>query len=89
MRLLTTVPNGPQAELICARLEESGIPATARGDSSVALSWEAAPHDIYVDDADLERARAALDAFQSVGDDELVEAEEEAAGAPDSPQPPE
>jgi hypothetical protein len=88
MKLLTTVSNGPQAEIICALLEEAGISASARGDSSVALAGEAAPHDIYVEDADLERAKDTLNAFQRESEDELAGGEDEQDGAAQDTPPP-
>jgi hypothetical protein len=87
MKLLTTVANGPQAEIVCALLEDAGISASARGDSSVALAGEAAPHDIYVEDADVERARETLDAFRRQSEDASAGTDERRDGV-DSDTPP-
>jgi hypothetical protein len=71
MTRLMTVANGPEAELIVGRLQEAGIRAVAEGGTMAAYAQEAAPHDIYVEEADLERARDLLDLSQSDGGDDV------------------
>ncbi|MDQ1425315.1 MAG: putative prokaryotic signal transducing protein [Acidimicrobiaceae bacterium] len=62
---LTTVPNGPLAEVVCQRLRADGIEAFYRATSpwggGVNNSLDPAyPAEIYVHERDLERARKYL-----------------------------
>jgi peptidoglycan/xylan/chitin deacetylase (PgdA/CDA1 family) len=59
VRWLTTA-HGFEAQLIRDRLAEAGIAVALQGVGGWERSAAAGPHDIYVEDADLERAREAL-----------------------------
>lgn len=76
MRLLTTVPGGPAAEMICTRLRQAGIEAVGKGGALSARSRGIGPQDIYVEERDLDRAREVLQADEGVGEEELIQAEE-------------
>jgi hypothetical protein len=81
MKRLMTVSNGPEAELIVARLREAGIDAVARGGALAAYLMDLGTHEVYVEDHDLERARALIGADEGVSEAELLQAEEESAAA--------
>jgi hypothetical protein len=81
LKLLTTVSSRPESDLISARLREAGIEAVAKGGPLSAEASGLGPHDIYVEDADLGRARDVLQAHEGISEDELVKAEEEDAAA--------
>jgi hypothetical protein len=80
-RLLTTVHDAMEADMVLTRMEEAGIhawsssPFTSRYGSAV-------PQDIYVEDDELERARAALKAAEDVDQDELTRLAEESGPPP-------
>jgi hypothetical protein len=62
---LTTAPNGPLAELLCAKLREHGIEAFYRATSpwggGVTNSLDPAfPAEVYVRAEDVERARTLI-----------------------------
>ncbi len=81
MKLLLRAANGPQAEMISGRLRDAGISALAQGDPLVAYTQEAGGRDVYVDDDDLERARELVKSYEDIDEDELIQAQEEAAAA--------
>jgi chromosome condensin MukBEF MukE localization factor len=83
MKRLVTVSNGPEAELIVARLREAGIGAVARGGALAAALMELGTHEVYVEDDDLDRARAVIRSGEGMSEGELVQAEEEDAAARD------
>jgi hypothetical protein len=71
---LTVVPNGLIAEELCGLLRVNGIDCTYR-QTTVAMGMSAAtgqvgPHEVLVDEADLERAQELLDAPVDVDDEE-------------------
>jgi hypothetical protein len=80
LKLAISVASGAEADMVCDRLREAGIDAVAKGDLS-GYARAVGSHDVYVEDADFERARAALDEAEGFSESELVEAEEEAAAA--------
>lgn len=82
MKRLLTTENGPQAELIRSRLQDAGITALMHGGGLAAYTQESGTQEIYVEDADLERAREVLKPYEDISEQELVEAEEEAASDP-------
>lgn len=81
MKRLLTTENGPQAELIRGRLQDAGISALTHGGGLAAYTQESGAQEIYVGDDDLERAREVLKSYEGVSDQELVEAQEQAAAA--------
>jgi hypothetical protein len=80
LKLAASCANGGEANMVCDRLREAGIAAVAKGDLS-ARARAFGPYAVYVEDADLDRARAVLKEAESFSEDELVQAEEEAAAA--------
>jgi hypothetical protein len=79
-RYLTTAGNSLEAEMVVSRLAEAGITAVQQGTLVLGTpGGTAGAQDIYVNDGDLDRARAALKAAESISEDELVQAEEESA----------
>jgi hypothetical protein len=79
-RLLTTVSNEAEAHMLLERLSEAGVRAWPSGLPQFPA------RDIYVEEADLERAREALQAA-GLSEAELVQAEEEDAAARRLAQP--
>jgi hypothetical protein len=75
---LTTVRDGPEADLICARLRDAGIGAMAQGGMYGARAGLGGTREVYVEEKDLERARATLGASERISEDELAKAAEEA-----------
>lgn len=66
LRVVTTVTNEPEASMICELLAQSGIGAIQKLGSGVGSAWGGAgPRDVYVEEADLERAREVLSAGDS------------------------
>jgi hypothetical protein len=81
-RHLTTPRNEIEADIILSRLREAGISGW-ESNSLGGPQGSAGPRDIYVDDADVERAREVLRAAQDVDEGELEElAEDESAPGP-------
>ena len=83
MRLLTSAPNEFVADMICQRLMEGGVQVLPVGTSARPASLGGG-RDIYVEDADLERAREILRDAESLSDEDLSEATE---GAVQQTQP--
>ena len=78
-KLLTTVPGSAEATMIIGELEAAGIRAMQRpGGRGGGLWGTPTTSDIYVYEQDLDRAAEILGA-QAPSEDELVQAEEEAA----------
>jgi cold shock CspA family protein len=65
--------------MVCDRLRAAGVDAVSKGGPLSAYAQDSGTQDIYVADADLERARDALKEDQGVSEAELVQAEEEDA----------
>ncbi len=78
---LTTAHDEIEADIVLARMKEAGIHAWP---SSALRSryGSAVPQDIYVEDEDLERARAALQASENVDEAELTRLAEESGPPP-------
>jgi hypothetical protein len=79
-RCVTTAGDESRARLIVERLAEAGIRAWSSGIVELAP----ATRDVYVEDADLDRARSVLREAESISEDELVQAEEEDKAARDA-----
>jgi hypothetical protein len=69
-RYLTTANNELEAQIILARLREAGLSAW-ESNSLGGRAGSGGPRDVYVEDADLERARAVLREVQDVDEAEL------------------
>jgi hypothetical protein len=80
LKVVATVANEAEAEMICGRLLEAGIHAVAqRTIGGPEWGWSGGRY-VYVDEADLDRARALLESDQgSFSEDELARLSEEAA----------
>jgi DNA-binding IclR family transcriptional regulator len=80
LRPVAGAQNEPQAELIVQRLAAAGISAVSQLSSGNPEFGSSGGRTIYVEEADLERARAALaDEEPAFTDDELAELSEQAA----------
>ena len=84
-RLLADVDNEFAADIIISRLAESGIHAWIQ--SNEALQSRGGPTirsrcTVYVEESELERARAALAEAEAVDEDELARLAEEAGPPP-------
>jgi Putative prokaryotic signal transducing protein len=90
LKHLITVPKGMEAKMIRGALEAAGIDAVEKptsepaGPKRTALWAGIGFSAIYVAEQDLEAAREILDA-EPMSEDELVQAEEEAAQHPTQP----
>jgi hypothetical protein len=85
VRHLISASNDFEAEIICSRLREAGIEPTREGEGSRGATRGVISLDVYVQDADLERAQAALSEAEDVSEEELIRLSEGGAepGAPD------
>ncbi len=81
-KYLMTVNNETEAHVVLRRLNDAGIRGYPQG--VVRLPQR----DIYVEDADLDRARDLLKADEGISEDELIQAAEEDAAARGLTQPP-
>jgi Putative prokaryotic signal transducing protein len=68
---LATVANEFEADMILTRLSEAGVRAWPSVEGPFGRGGTGETRDIYVEDADLERAREVLAAAESIGEDEL------------------
>ncbi len=79
LRPVAGAQNEPQAELIVQRLAAAGISAVSQLSSGNPEFGSSGGRTIYVEEADIERARAALaDEGPAFTDDELAELSERA-----------
>jgi len=78
LRILTTVNNEAEAEMVSERLSEAGIRHMARMAGGGIRLGAAAARDIYVEEQDLERAHEVLRVDEGFSDDELARLSEEA-----------
>jgi hypothetical protein len=69
-----------ESEIICARLREAGIVPVEENEMIALRRLGNRRPDIYVDDADLARARAVLKEAESVSEDELIRLSEGGGG---------
>lgn len=77
--LLTSTASEFEAEVIMGRLQEAGIEATVKGSGlNVRGAYSMGGCAVWVEEADLERARAALNDAQDVDEDELAALAEQA-----------
>lgn len=72
---VTSVGNDNEAHVVVERLAEAGIHAWPSG----LVGRGSAKRDIYVEDADLDRARSVLGVAEDISEAELIRAEEEDA----------
>jgi putative signal transducing protein len=79
-RHLATAANELEADMILARMSEAGIRAWP---TSIGAFGRGGPRDIYVDEGDIDRARKALEASESVDEAELTELSEHSSPPPD------
>jgi hypothetical protein len=63
--------------VIAARLADAGVKAVVEGSMVDRGEIAGRSHDVYVDERDLDRARAALQASQDFDEDELTRLSEE------------
>src|ERR1035437_1921094 len=79
LKILTTVPSNAEAAMVVVELEGAGIQAMQRPGALPGGLWGGPGScDIYVEEQDLDQARGVLNATP-MSEDELVDAEEEAA----------
>ena len=79
LKVVATVANEAEAELVCARLSEAGIPAVAQRAIGSAEWGSSGGRYVYVDEADAQRASELLEsADASISEDELARLSEEA-----------
>jgi hypothetical protein len=79
LKILTTVPSNAEAAMVVGELEGAGIQAMQRPGALPGGLWGGPGScDIYVEQQDLDRAREVL-STEAISEDELVQAEEEAA----------
>lgn len=72
--------------MVVGDLEAAGVQATPQSSTQGRSLWGGpTPVDIYVEERDLDRAREVLDT-EAMSEDELVQAEEEAATQPTQPK---
>jgi uncharacterized protein YaaQ len=87
LKLVTSVSNEAEAEMVAERLSEAGIRFTVRLASGGIRLGAAAARDLYVDEQDLDRAREALDADEGFTDEELARLSDEAGGTASDQKP--
>jgi Putative prokaryotic signal transducing protein len=77
LRIVTSVANEAEAELVCERLLSEGIQAIARRTIGSVEWGSSGARDVYVSEADLDRARAVI-AEAPFSEEELARFSEEA-----------
>jgi hypothetical protein len=78
LKLVTSVSNEAEAEMVAERLSEAGIRFTVRLASGGIRIGAAAARDLYVDERDLDRARQMLQVDEGFSDAELARLSDEA-----------
>jgi hypothetical protein len=79
LKIVTSVTNQAEAELLCGRLREAGIHAMARRSFGGPEWGLSSANDVLVNAEDLERARELLGAGEEpISDEELARQSEEA-----------
>jgi hypothetical protein len=86
-RVAATAANGAEAELILQRLAEAGIVATSQRTIGGPEWGESGSQYIYVEGADLERARELLSTGGPLSDEELAKLSEQGSEEADEPAP--
>jgi uncharacterized protein YaaQ len=81
LKMVTTVSNEAEAEMVGERLSEAGIRFTARLASGGIRLGAAAARDVYVEEQDLDRAREVLKVDEGFSDEELARLSDEAGKA--------
>jgi hypothetical protein len=81
LKIVTTVDNEAEAEMVGERLSEAGISFTVRLASGGIRLGAAAGRDVCVDGPDLDRAREALAVDEGFSDEELARLSDEAGQA--------
>jgi hypothetical protein len=81
LKIVTTVGNEAEAEMVGERLSEAGISFTVRLASGGIRLGAAAGRDVCVDGQDLDRAREALEVDEGFSDEELARLSDEAGKA--------
>jgi uncharacterized protein YaaQ len=81
LKLVTSVSNEAEAEMVAQRLSEAGIRFTVRLASGGIRLGAAAARDLYVDEQDLDRARETLEVDEGFSDEELARLSDEAGKA--------
>jgi uncharacterized protein YaaQ len=87
LKLVTSVSNEAEAEMVAERLSEAGIRFSVRLASGGIRLGAAAARDLYVDEQDLDRARETLDADEGFTDEELARLSDEAGGTASDQKP--
>jgi len=78
LKVLTTVANQAEAEMVAERLSEAGIEHMSRVASGGIRLGAAAAREVYVEAKDWERAQEVLKLDESFSDEELARLSEEA-----------
>ncbi len=81
LRIVTTVGNEAEAEMVGERLSEADIRFTVRLASGGIRLGAAAGREVYVDAQDLDRALEALEVDEGFSDEELARLSDEAGRA--------
>jgi uncharacterized protein with PIN domain len=81
LKIVTTVSNEAEAEMVAERLSEAGIRHMSRTASGGIRLGAAAARDVYVEERDLDRAREVLKVDEGFSDDELARLSDEAGEA--------
>jgi hypothetical protein len=86
LRVAATAANGAEAELLLQRLAQAGIVATSQRTIGGPEWGESGSQFIYVEAADLGRARELLNTGEGLGDEELAKLSEQ--GKEEAAEPP-
>lgn len=78
LKIVTTVSNEAEAEMVSERLSEAGISFSVRLASGGIRLGAAAARDVYVEEQALDRAREVLSADEGFSDEELARLSDEA-----------
>jgi hypothetical protein len=80
-KIVTTVSNEAEAEMVAERLSEAGIRHMTRTASGGIRLGVAAARDVYVEEQDLDRAREVLKLDEGFSEEELARLSDEAGEA--------
>ena len=78
LRIVTTVTNEAEAEMVAERLSEAGIRHMSRTASGGIRLGAAAARDVFVEERDLDRAREVLKVDEGFSEEELSRLSDEA-----------